>query len=111
MDRYAFSGVAYSVGAEKLYYDWCVAADEGLVSPDLVVYLDNPAHVSAMRRNFGRPQQFACDSCLVGEERYEQECKLEGVRQVYGQFASLPYWRSFDATLSPEVGYIFMSPR
>ncbi|GFE53266.1 thymidylate kinase [Babesia ovis] len=89
VDRYAFSGVAYSVGAENLSYDWCVVADDGLLSPDLVIYLDNPASVSAMRSNFG-------------QERYEKECKLEGVRSVYKEFSSLPYWQTFDATMSKE---------
>ncbi|ORM41910.1 putative thymidylate kinase [Babesia sp. Xinjiang] len=86
VDRYAFSGVAYSVGAENLSYDWCIVPDDGLLSPDIVIYLDNPAHVSAMRSNFGM-------------ERYEKECKLEAVRHVYDQFSKLPYWQSFDATL------------
>nr|BAN66150.1 thymidylate kinase, putative [Babesia bovis] len=90
VDRYAFSGVAYSVGAENLSYEWCITADDGLLSPDLVVYLDNPAAVSAARSNFG-------------DERYEQEGKLEAVRRVYEEFSSLPYWHKYDATLPQEV--------
>jgi len=38
-DRYAYSGVAYSV-AKGLDFDWCLGVDRGLVQPDLVLYLD-----------------------------------------------------------------------
>ncbi|KAK1444647.1 hypothetical protein BgAZ_105530 [Babesia gibsoni] len=89
LDRYCFSGVAYSVGAENLKYNWCIAADEGIVSPDLVIYLDNPTSSSARRSNFG-------------EERYEDISKLERVRSVYEKFYDLPYWHNFDATLPIE---------
>lgn len=42
MDRYALSGVAYSVGAHGLDVEWCKAPDRGLVAPDLTFYLDTP---------------------------------------------------------------------
>lgn len=37
-DRYAYSGVSYSV-AKGLDFDWCCAPDRGLVKPDAVFYL------------------------------------------------------------------------
>ena len=41
-DRYAYSGVAYSV-AKGLDFQWCLGADRGLVLPDLVLYFDASA--------------------------------------------------------------------
>lgn len=90
MDRYAFSGVAYSVGAEGLSYDWCIRADEDIVSPDVVIYMDNSPSASARRNNFG-------------DERYEDESKLDRVRKVYQHFYTLPYWHVFDATRTREA--------
>ncbi|KAL8470211.1 hypothetical protein ACS0TY_032901 [Phlomoides rotata] len=39
VDRYSFSGVAFS-SAKGLDVEWCKAPDAGLLAPDLVVYLD-----------------------------------------------------------------------
>ena len=36
-DRYAYSGVAYSL-AKGLNFEWCCGADRGLIMPDLVIY-------------------------------------------------------------------------
>ena len=41
-DRYAYSGVAYSV-AKGLDFEWCLGADRGLILPDLVIYFDASA--------------------------------------------------------------------
>ena len=38
-DRYAYSGVAYSV-AKGMDLEWCRGPDVGLLRPDLVVFLD-----------------------------------------------------------------------
>ena len=37
-DRYWYSGVAYSY-AKGLDFDWCIKPDEGLIEPDLIIYL------------------------------------------------------------------------
>jgi len=37
-DRYWYSGVAYSY-AKGLDLEWCIKPDEGLLEPDLVIYL------------------------------------------------------------------------
>lgn len=51
-DRYAYSGVVYSV-AKGLGMDWCWAPDLGLLKPDAVFYLKaNPDHL-ASRGSFG----------------------------------------------------------
>lgn len=38
VDRYAYSGVAYS-SAKGLSRDWCASVDEGLLAPDAVFFL------------------------------------------------------------------------
>ncbi|CBQ73602.1 related to thymidylate kinase [Sporisorium reilianum SRZ2] len=57
-DRYAFSGIAYSV-AKGLSYDWCRNPDVGLPLPDLTMFLDLDAETAAARGGYG-------------EERYEK---------------------------------------
>ncbi|MQM04399.1 hypothetical protein Taro_037201, partial [Colocasia esculenta] len=41
VDRYSFSGVAFSA-AKGMDIQWCKASEEGLIAPDLVIYLDIP---------------------------------------------------------------------
>lgn len=38
VDRYLFSGIAYSVGYHKLDLDWCINSMTGLIMPDIVFY-------------------------------------------------------------------------
>ena len=45
-DRYAYSGVCYSV-AKGLNFDWCLGADRGLLRPDLVFYINLSAKTLA----------------------------------------------------------------
>lgn len=52
VDRYAFSGVAYSV-AKGLPLEWCKASDVGLPAPDVVIYLDVCAESTRHRGNYG----------------------------------------------------------
>lgn len=51
-DRYAFSGVAYSV-AKGLDFSWCQEPDVGLPTPDSVFYIHVTPAVGAGRVNFG----------------------------------------------------------
>ena len=57
-DRYAYSGVAYSV-AKGMDLEWCRGPDVGLLRPDLVVFLDAAPEKVAARAEYG-------------EERYEK---------------------------------------
>ncbi|SAM82752.1 related to thymidylate kinase [Ustilago bromivora] len=68
-DRYAFSGIAYSV-AKGLSYDWSRNPDVGLPLPDLTMFLDLDAQTAAARGGYG-------------EERYE---KLEFQAKVREAF-------------------------
>lgn len=82
VDRYAFSGVAYSV-AKGLPLDWCKAPDAGLPAPDVVIYLDLNAETARLRGDYG-------------SERYEN---LEMQIAVGHAFAKLraDNWRIVDA--------------
>ncbi|RWS16393.1 thymidylate kinase-like protein [Dinothrombium tinctorium] len=53
LDRYAFSGVAYSAAKSTMSFEWCKAPDSGLVKPDLVLYLTASDSVISTRNGFG----------------------------------------------------------
>jgi dTMP kinase len=51
-DRYLYSGVAYSV-AKGLDQNWCCQPEQGLIEPDLIVYLCAEPEELAKREGFG----------------------------------------------------------
>ncbi|KAK6153141.1 hypothetical protein DH2020_012780 [Rehmannia glutinosa] len=87
IDRYSFSGVAFS-SAKGLDVEWCKAPEAGLLAPDLVVYLDISPEKAAERGGYGG-------------ERYE---KLEFQKKVAQSYKTLcdATWKIVDATLSME---------
>lgn len=52
VDRYAYSGVAFSA-AKGLDLEWCKAPEKGLLKPDLVLYLTMTAAAISKRGGFG----------------------------------------------------------
>ena len=52
VDRYTYSGVAYS-SAKGLDLEWCSVQDEGLLVPDIVFYLDGSTTLIEQREEFG----------------------------------------------------------
>lgn len=72
VDRYAFSGVAFS-SAKGLDLEWCRNPDIGLLTPDLVLFLDLSIDDAEKRGGFG-------------DERYE---KRELQIKVRDQFMKL----------------------
>ena len=67
VDRYAFSGVAFTGAKENFDLGWCKTPDIGLPAPDCVVYLTLNPNVAATRGDYGG-------------ERYEDtdfQCKVE----------------------------------
>ena len=68
-DRYAYSGVAYSA-AKGLDFEWCKNADQGLMQPDIVFYLNANVEDTEKRGGFG-------------EERFE---KTDFQKKVQSQF-------------------------
>lgn len=53
MDRYAFSGVAFS-SAKGLDLEWCRNPDIGLLAPDIVLFLDLSIDEAEKRGGFGQ---------------------------------------------------------
>ncbi|KAL7067007.1 thymidylate kinase family protein [Cryptosporidium serpentis] len=87
-DRYAFSGVAYSVGALKKDIEWCMIPEKGLVSPDIVLFLDANVQMQVDRNGFG-------------DERYDTESTQNSVSAIYSQFKKYDYWKVIDASKDP----------
>uniref|UniRef100_A0A804PKN7 dTMP kinase n=2 Tax=Zea mays TaxID=4577 RepID=A0A804PKN7_MAIZE len=72
VDRYSYSGVAFSA-AKGLDIEWCKAPENGLIAPDLVIYLDVQPEKAAERGGYGG-------------ERYE---KIEFQKKVAEHYHSL----------------------
>ena len=53
VDRYAYSGVAYSAAKPNLSLSWCKQSDSGLPRPDMVYFLNIPAAVASQRPDYG----------------------------------------------------------
>ena len=70
VDRYAYSGVAYSAAKPTLDFEWCRQSDKGLPKPDVVLYLTASEDSISSRNGFG-------------DERYETKIFQERVRQNY----------------------------
>nr|XP_039256098.1 thymidylate kinase-like [Styela clava] len=73
IDRYAFSGVAYSSAKKGMDIEWCKKSDVGLPEPDVVMFLNLKAEEAQRRSGFG-------------EERYE---KKDFQKQVVDNFMAL----------------------
>uniref|UniRef100_A0A9L0TJ79 Thymidylate kinase n=2 Tax=Equus caballus TaxID=9796 RepID=A0A9L0TJ79_HORSE len=91
VDRYAFSGVAYTSAKADFSLDWCKQPDVGLPKPDLVVFLQLQLAEAAMRGEFGR-------------ERYENRTFQESVSQRFHQLMgdTTLNWKMVDASQSIE---------
>lgn len=74
MDRYAYSGIAYSM-ARGLDVEWCKTAEKGLPKPDIILFLDISAEEAAKRTGYG-------------EEIYE---KIEFQKKVIQNFKTILY--------------------
>ncbi|KAG8694980.1 Thymidylate kinase [Ceratobasidium sp. 394] len=89
-DRYAYSGLAFSVAKNTgLSYEWCLNPDIGLPAPDIVFFLDVAPEIARKRGGFG-------------EERYEKEELQANVRRVFKQIGSdvQERWEVVDANRS-----------
>ncbi|PXF48901.1 Thymidylate kinase [Gracilariopsis chorda] len=82
LDRYAYSGIAYSV-AKGLPLTWCKCADEGLPAPDVVVFLHLSPEAAAKRADYG-------------SERYENKHMQTAVAKVFEQLRT-EQWLVVDA--------------
>ncbi|KAI9911720.1 hypothetical protein PsorP6_008803 [Peronosclerospora sorghi] len=87
MDRYSFSGVAFSAAKKGMSLDWCWAPEIGLPKPDAVIFLDVPVLHASNRADFGL-------------ERYETLNFQEKVKQNFYNIMerTTPKWYVVDAT-------------
>ncbi|CAG8494515.1 9892_t:CDS:2 [Ambispora gerdemannii] len=82
VDRYAYSGVAFSA-AKDLDINWCKSSDIGLLTPDIVFFMDLEPEEAVKRGGYGK-------------ERYE---KLEFQKKARKIFLDLKdsSWKVLDA--------------
>lgn len=91
VDRYAFSGVAFTSAKPGFSLDWCMKPDVGLPKPDLVMFLQLSPAEAALRGQFG-------------EERYETSVFQRAVQQKFEQLMKDPLvnWQVIDASQGVE---------
>ncbi|KAG2462897.1 thymidylate kinase isoform X1 [Polypterus senegalus] len=91
VDRYAFSGVAFTSAKPGFSLEWCKSSDIGLPKPDLVFFLQLNPFSAAQRGEFGA-------------ERYETSDFQTAVQQRFDHLlldASI-HWKVIDASQSIE---------
>jgi dTMP kinase len=69
MDRYAYSGVAFS-SAKGLDLEWCKAPDVGLLRPDVTLFLDIDPREAESRGGYGEERYEKSDFQLQVRERF-----------------------------------------
>lgn len=91
VDRYAFSGAAFTSAKPGFCLDWCMNPDVGLPKPDLVMFLQLSPAEAALRGQFG-------------EERYETSVFQKAVQQKFEQLMKDPSvnWQVIDASQNVE---------
>ncbi|XP_004701949.1 thymidylate kinase isoform X2 [Echinops telfairi] len=91
VDRYAFSGVAFTAAKESFSLDWCKQPDVGLPRPDLVLFLQLQLAEATRRGGFG-------------QERYEDRAFQERALGCFQQLMQDPslVWKTVDASRSIE---------
>ncbi|KAM8888163.1 thymidylate kinase [Synchiropus picturatus] len=89
VDRYAFSGVAFTGAKPGFSLEWCMNPDVGLPKPDLVMFLQLSPAAAAQRGQFG-------------EERYETGGFQRAVQQRFEQLMKdkTVNWQVIDASQS-----------
>ncbi|XP_053163753.1 thymidylate kinase [Hemicordylus capensis] len=89
VDRYAFSGVAFTSAKENFSLEWCKQPDVGLPKPDLILFLQLSTPEAAKRGDFGN-------------ERYENGSFQEKVLQCYHHLIKdkTLNWKVIDASKS-----------
>ncbi|XP_061153724.1 thymidylate kinase isoform X1 [Syngnathus typhle] len=77
VDRYAFSGAAFTSAKPGFTLDWCTRADVGLPKPDMVLFLRLSPVEAALRGRYG-------------EERYEDAAFQSAVLDRFNQLMDDP---------------------
>ncbi|XP_029970195.1 thymidylate kinase-like [Salarias fasciatus] len=79
VDRYAFSGVAFTSVKPGFCLDWCMKPDVGLPKPDLVMFLQLSSAEAARRGHFGEERYETSDFQKAVQQKFEQLMKDESV--------------------------------
>lgn len=85
VDRYAYSGVAYSSAKSGMSMEWCKQSDVGLPRPDLVMFLELSAEEAQRRSGYG-------------EERYEKKEFQKRVSENFTKLKDQKYWKVINAS-------------
>jgi len=88
VDRYAYSGVAYSAAKPGMSLEWCKHSDEGLVAADTVIYMTVSDEVAKTRPGFG-------------DEIYEEQDFQSKVKKNYDRLKNKS-WVVLDGDVSSE---------
>nr|DBA25978.1 TPA: hypothetical protein GDO54_010294 [Pyxicephalus adspersus] len=72
VDRYAFSGVAFTSSKKDFSLHWCKQPDIGLPKPDLVLFLDISPEAAAKRGDFGNERYETSDFQKKVQKRYAE---------------------------------------
>ncbi|XP_078521802.1 thymidylate kinase [Lissotriton helveticus] len=91
VDRYAFSGVAFTSAKENFSLDWCKQPDVGLPKPDLILFLELSTAEAEQRGGFGA-------------ERYETTAFQKKVLQRFQELRNDKSlnWKVIDASKTIE---------
>ncbi|VVT55283.1 uncharacterized protein SAPINGB_P004519 [Magnusiomyces paraingens] len=99
LDRYVYSGIAYSYAASRVYSQeneskdiepWLWAPDSGLPVPDMVIFLTLDPEEASRRGGYG-------------EERYEKREIQARVRETYSSVIKPSHESNYDKTVSPWI--------
>lgn len=84
IDRYAYSGAAYSAakGIEGLDLMWAWAADVGLPRPDVIIFLDLKEEEAAQRADWGAERYETKEMQRAVRLQFEQLWACKGVGNV-----------------------------
>ena len=89
-DRYTHSGIAYGY-ANGLPLPWCFSVDDGLIVPDLVMFMDADPEQLRKRSEFG-------------SEVFEQTAFQKKVNEMYMMFVNNKHnWIKIDASKPREM--------
>lgn len=71
IDRYSYSGIAFSV-AKGLNNVWCTMTEKGLLKPDIIFYFTGDVYQIAQRSRYGNERYETINMQLSVKEAYEQ---------------------------------------
>ncbi|XP_053315714.1 thymidylate kinase [Spea bombifrons] len=91
VDRYAFSGVAFTSSKDNFCMKWCKQPDVGLPKPDLVLFLKVSPEVAAARGGFGNERYETSGFQMKVQKRYSELMEDETIN-----------WKVVDASQSME---------